>query len=952
LVLVARFFIRRSPYFKPVPKRQAVKRSAGTSRFALEPLEPRLLLSAAPLTVAGLDGISPEATTAPPAVEFQEEHAETSSGWQVSLDVDGDGTARAETDGKQILRYLAGALGNESPNRSYLDALKEATPSPLDVDGDGAFSPFVDGRLIYRYLMGLGAEDLISGLRFQAGATRTSPLDIVSFLRQFDPHAATAPTAADSHLIQETGASASDRAVPAGLPPFVAAQVGLTTSASPVALTMPEESSSAAAPTPSDALTDAADALVGLNVVRSDPRFAGLTGQGIRIAIIDTGADLDHPFFGPDADHNGVADRIVYQFDFGDGDTNANDRSGHGTHATSLIGSENPGFLGVTPGVDFIILKVFGDNGSGSFGNLESALQWVVANADDFNIGVVNMSLGDSQNWNEAVSLYGISDELAALEAKDVIAVAAAGNNFFSFGSALGVAYPAADPSVLAAGAVWSANFGGPFRFTSGAVDNTTGPDRIASFSQRHPTLLDVFAPGARFVGAGLNGSTLLLQGTSQSTAYVSGVAVLAQQLAQQHLGRPLNLTEFSELLRRTADTIIDGDDENDNVINSGFAYPRINVLALANEIAALPVSALPDAYVTNEDTALVVSARGVLANDIALDLESLSAGLVSGATHGTLDLRPDGSFTYTPSADYAGTDSFRYRAFDGVDFSDPAEVEITIHPVNDAPAGTDRTVTMAEDTTYTLTAADFGFMDPRDVPENHLLAVLITTLPATGSLKLAGTTVMAGQSVTADAIAAGTLTYTSPDNANGSPLASLTFRLQDNGGIANGGVDLSVGASTLTFNVSAVNDVPVISSTPETTVRLGTTYRYEPLVGDPDGGERFTFSLQTSPLGMTIDAETGAVVWTPTPTQLGIQSVTLRVTDQAGAATDQSFSIMVSPIPGDLNRDGRLDVEDMQVILSCRGSASNAVGDERDLDGDGRITVLDARKWVVKYLS
>lgn len=880
------------------------------------------------------------------------ERSGTSGGWQVSLDVDGDGTALAETDGKQILRYMAGAVGNESTNRSYLDALKEATPSPLDVDGDGVFSPFVDGRLIYRYLMGLGAEDLISGMRFQASATRTSPLDIVSFLRQFDPHAATAPSAAESNLIQESGASSSDRAVPAGLPPFVAAQFGLTTSASPVALAIPEESSAATTLTPNDATTDAADALVGLNVVRSDPRFAGLTGQGIRIAIIDTGADLDHPFFGPDADHNGVADRIVYQFDFGDGDANANDRSGHGTHVTSLIGSENPGFLGVAPDVEFIILKVFGDNGSGSFGTLESALQWVVANADNFNIGVVNMSLGDSQNWSEAVSLYGISDELAALEAEDVIAVAAAGNNFFSFGSALGVAYPAADPSVLAVGAVWSANFGGPFRFTSGAVDNTTGPDRIASFSQRHPTLLDVFAPGARFTGAGLNGGTLLLQGTSQATAYLSGVAVLAQQLAHQELGRSLNLEEFSALLSRTADTILDGDDENDNVINSGFAYARVNVLALAEELAALPVSALSDAYVTNDDTALVVSARGVLANDIALDLESLSAGVVSGPTHGTLDLRPDGSFTYTPSADYAGTDSFRYRAFDGVDFSDPAEVEITIHPVNDAPAGTDRTITMAEDTTYTLTAADFGFTDPRDVPANALLAVQIATPPGVGTLRLDGTPIAAGQSVAAGALAAGTLTYSPPENANGSPLTSLTFRIQDNGGIANGGVDLSLGTNTISFNVTAVNDLPLISSTPETTARVGTRYRYEPQVSDPDEGERFVFSLQTAPVGMTIDAATGAVTWMPAPTQLGVQSITLRVTDQAGAATDQSFSITVSPIPGDLNRDGRVDKEDMQIILSGRGSASIAVGDERDLDGDGRITVLDARKWVVQYLS
>jgi hypothetical protein len=911
-----------------------------------------LLLSSAPLPAAGLDGISIEVTTAAPLVEFQAEPSGTPGGLQISFDVDGDGTAHAETDGKQILRYLAGAPGDESTDRGYLNALKGATPSPLDVDGDGVFSPFIDGRLIYRYLMGLGAEDLISGMSFQGSATRTSPHDIVSFLHQFDPHAATAPAAVASNLVRDSSPSASDGAAPAELPPLVAAQYGLTTSASPVALTIPEESAAIAAPAPNDATTDAAEALIGLDVLRRDPRFAGVTGQGIRIAIIDTGVDLDHPFFGPDADHNGVADRIIYQFDFGDGDTDANDQSGHGTHVTSLIGSENSEFLGVAPDVEFIVLKVFGDNGSGSFGNLESALQWVIANAEDFNIDVVNMSLGDGENWDEPVSLYGIDDELAALDAQNIIAVAAAGNNFFTVGSALGVAYPAADPSVLAVGAVWSGNFGGPFRFTSGAVDNTTGPDRIASFSQRHPTILDVFVPGARLTGAGLNGGTLLLQGTSQSTAYLSGVAVLAQQLARQELGRSLNLEEFSELLDRTADTILDGDDENDNVINSGFAYARVNVWALAEELAALPVSAFPDSYATSEDVPLIVSARGVLANDIALDLDALSTELISGPAHGTLDLRSDGSFTYTPLADFAGTDSFRYRAFDGVDFSDLAEVEITVHPVNDAPEGTDRTITIDEDAAHTLTTEDFGFTDPRDVPANELLAVLITALPDAGTLRLAGTAVTAGQSVAANAIAAGMLTYTPPADAFGSPFARMTFRVQDNGGIGDGGVDLSPNINTISFNVTAVNDVPVISSTPEPTAQVGTAYRYKPQVSDRDEGERFTFSLQTAPVGMTIDAVTGAVAWTPAPPQLGVQAVTLRVMDQAGAVTDQAYSITVSPIPGDMNRDGRVDLKDLQIILSGRGLASSEGGDERDLDADGRITVLDARKWLASYLT
>jgi len=59
---------------------------------------------------------------------------------------------------------------------------------------------------------------------------------------------------------------------------------------------------------------------------------------------------------------------------------------------------------------------------------------------------------------------------------------------------------------------------------------------------------------------------------------------------------------------------------------------------------------------------------------------------LVAGPSHGTVSLKPGGSFTYTPAADYSGVDSFTYRASDGTATSDPATVSITVNPVNDAP--------------------------------------------------------------------------------------------------------------------------------------------------------------------------------------------------------------------------------------------------------------------------
>src|SRR5439155_26212835 len=72
------------------------------------------------------------------------------------------------------------------------------------------------------------------------------------------------------------------------------------------------------------------------------------------------------------------------------------------------------------------------------------------------------------------------------------------------------------------------------------------------------------------------------------------------------------------------------------------------------------------DNYTTPEDTTLPVTAPGVLANDTDVDGDPLTAILVTGPAHGTLNLNNDGSFTYTPALNYNGPDSFTYKANDG----------------------------------------------------------------------------------------------------------------------------------------------------------------------------------------------------------------------------------------------------------------------------------------------
>src|SRR3712207_4393605 len=99
--------------------------------------------------------------------------------------------------------------------------------------------------------------------------------------------------------------------------------------------------------------------------------------------------------------------------------------------------------------------------------------------------------------------------------------------------------------------------------------------------------------------------------------------------------------------------------------------------------------------------------------------------------------------------------------------------------------------------------------MDPSDAAANALAAVKITTLPAAGTLTLSGSAITAGQFISAADITAGNLVFTPAVNANGASYASFTFQVQDDGGTANGGVNLDQSANTITVNVTSVNDAP-----------------------------------------------------------------------------------------------------------------------------------------------
>src|SRR5205814_1972187 len=95
------------------------------------------------------------------------------------------------------------------------------------------------------------------------------------------------------------------------------------------------------------------------------------------------------------------------------------------------------------------------------------------------------------------------------------------------------------------------------------------------------------------------------------------------------------------------------------------------------------------DSVTTAEDTSV---SGNVLANDSDVENDSLTAVLNTAPAHGTVALAADGSFTYTPAANYNGADSFTYRASDGQANSNVATVSIAVTPVNDAPVANNDT--------------------------------------------------------------------------------------------------------------------------------------------------------------------------------------------------------------------------------------------------------------------
>ncbi len=240
---------------------------------------------------------------------------------------------------------------------------------------------------------------------------------------------------------------------------------------------------------------------------------------------------------------------------------------------------------------------------------------------------------------------------------------------------------------------------------------------------------------------------------------------------------------------------------DSDNLV-SNEAIVTITVSALND-----PAVGVDDAYTLNEDEVLNVNGGNhpsVLANDTDIDddLVNLKCRRTGNVASGTLNFNIDGTFTYTPTENDVGNDSFTYQVSDDENsptWSDDITVSITVRPINDPPVAVDDgPYSTSEETLLTVPVAEGVTSNDTDTEGDNLSAIVVDDSNANGTVTLDPN---------------GSFTYQPADDFFG--VATFTYKITD-----DGAPPLESEATvTVTINVTAVNDTPIAEDNTYSTV-------------------------------------------------------------------------------------------------------------------------------------
>jgi hypothetical protein len=367
--------------------------------------------------------------------------------------------------------------------------------------------------------------------------------------------------------------------------------------------------------------------------------------------------------------------------------------------------------------------------------------------------------------------------------------------------------------------------------------------------------------------------------------------------------------------------------DAGDNVIVDGFEAPSLDptdFIDVDSTVFEVEGNGAPDAvddpYTTDQDTALVVAAPGVLGNDSDPDGDMITVVASTDPVNGTVTgVNADGSFTYTPDPGYLGSDSFTVTIEDDLGAQDTSTVTIDVvdPDPNIAPVATDDDLATPHDTPLVVAAP--GVLGNDNDADGDPLTVTLDTDVTNGTLVLD---------------ADGSLTYTPDPGYVGAD--SFTYEISD----GNGGTD----QATVTIDVT--NAAPVAGDDSYSTnvdVALVRSAVTGVLANDTDAdGDPLTVALGTDVTNGTLalDAD-GSFTYTPDPGYIGVDSFTYEVSDDVNATDTATVAIDVLDPDVNLTPVANDDDYDTRPGVPLTAPAPGFLTNDTDADGDTLTATL-----------
>ena len=320
------------------------------------------------------------------------------------------------------------------------------------------------------------------------------------------------------------------------------------------------------------------------------------------------------------------------------------------------------------------------------------------------------------------------------------------------------------------------------------------------------------------------------------------------------------------------------------------------------------------DTASTNEDESVTVN---VLANDGDTDstLNPASVTIIDAPTNGSTRLDTgSGAITYSPNANFNGTDSFTYTVDDihnGV--TAKSLVTITVEAVNDAPQAISDTASTNEDTLVTIDiASNDTDIDTGDSVDNN--TIVITKTPINGN----------------SVIVSGSIEYTPNNNFNGSDTFTYTINDQ-NSGTSN--------SATVIVSVTDVNDLPVAT---DDSITTNEDQSVPISIADNDTDIDGTLDLssliitdQSSQGSTSIDGITGLITYTPNADINGADSFTYVIQDNdQGTSNKATVNVTITPV-----NDAPVTLDDVVTIVEDVAHNINVLGNDSDVDGSLDMT-------------